>query len=169
MKPPQIVRLCVLFTGLAAATKLDKRQDDGLTVTVDLSANRGPPPHHGAAFIYGIPDTLNQIPDNFYTDIGFNYARAGGAQLAAGGWVGGPDEYQVRFESTRSNYITARKYNAPFILLPHDVWGTDSVNSSTAWPGDNGDWSDYDAFLEKLSDDLAANDMLDGLIWDIWK
>ncbi|KAJ5092649.1 hypothetical protein NUU61_007519 [Penicillium alfredii] len=42
------------------------------------------------------------------------------------------------------NYQTCRKHGAQFILLPHDIWGTDHVNSSTAWPGDNGDWSDYE-------------------------
>lgn len=167
MRPSDLC-LYTLTASSAWAAAVHKRQVDDRTVTVDLSANRGPPPHHGAAFIYGIPDTPNQIPDSFYTDMGFNYARAGGAQLEAGGWLQGPDEYAVRFESTRSNYNTARKYNAPFILLPHDIWGTDQSNSSTVWPGDNGDWTDYDAFLEKLCDDLAANNMLDGLIFDIW-
>jgi hypothetical protein len=47
-----------------------------------LGNNTGSPEHLASGFIYGIPDTQDQIPDHFYTDIGFNYARAGGAQVS---------------------------------------------------------------------------------------
>ncbi|OQD79966.1 hypothetical protein PENANT_c041G00927 [Penicillium antarcticum] len=143
---------------------------DNITATVNLGVSKGQSVHRASGFIYGIPDTLNQIPDHWYTDIGFNYGRAGGAQLdaPARGWIWGIDEYRARLESTLSNYQTCRKYGAPFILLPHDVWGTDHTNSSTAWPGDNGDWSDWDKFVKTLMDDLEANNALEGLVWDIW-
>lgn len=67
------------------------------TATVDLSVNKGAPAHLASGFIYGIPDTPNQIPDHFYTDIGFNNARAGGAQVLAPGrgWVFGLTEYKA--------------------------------------------------------------------------
>jgi hypothetical protein len=60
-------------------------------------------------------------------------------------------------------------YNAgaSFILLPHDIWGTDHANSSTVWPGDNGDWSNYDAFLNRLIADIKSNNMIPGLVFDI--
>jgi len=37
------------------------------------------------------------VADHFYTDMGFNYARAGGAQVPAPGrgWIWGYDEYKV--------------------------------------------------------------------------
>lgn len=138
--------------------------------TVDLSIKTGPPQHLASGFIYGLPDAPNQIPDHFYTDIGFNYGRAGGAQLdaPARGWIWGIEEYHGRLASTLSNYNTCRKYNASFILLPHDIWGTDHANASTVWPGDGGDWSDYDSFVKQLLADLEANDALGGLVWDIW-
>jgi hypothetical protein len=143
---------------------------DSVTANVNLKTNLGTPKHVASGFIYGIPDTPNQIPDHFYTDIGFNYARAGGAQLGAParGWIWGPKDYQGRLNSTLSNYRTARKYNASFILLPHDVWGTDHTNSSTAWPGDNGNWKDYENFVRQLAADLKANNALEGMVWDIW-
>jgi hypothetical protein len=102
--------------------------------------------------------------------MGFNYCRTGGAQLEAPsrGWIYGLEEYQGRLESTLSNYNTCRKYGAPVVILPHDLWGTDHANDTTVWPGDNGDFSDYDAFLAQLLGDFEANNALDGLIFDIW-
>ena len=104
---------------------LRKRQDSSNTATVDLGVTRGAPKHLGSGFIYGIPEQANQVPDHFYTEMGFNYARAGGAQKEAPnrGWIW--NEYAGRFASTKSNYLTARKYGANFIILPHDIWGTE--------------------------------------------
>lgn len=67
------------------------------TATVNLAVPQGTPSHYASGFIYGIPDTPNQIPDHFYTDIGFRYTRAGGSQLPAParGWVYGANEFQV--------------------------------------------------------------------------
>lgn len=53
------------------------------------------PQHLASGFLYGISDTPDQIPDHFYTDMGFNYARAGGSQIPARGWIWGLEEYKV--------------------------------------------------------------------------
>lgn len=68
------------------------------TATVNLAVPQGTPSHLASGFIYGIPDTPDQIPDHFYTDMGFRYTRAGGSQLPAParGWVYGANELQVR-------------------------------------------------------------------------
>ncbi|KAK3059187.1 hypothetical protein LTR09_000753 [Extremus antarcticus] len=147
---------------------LDRRQNADNTATVDLAVKRGSPQDYASGFIYGIPDTPDHIPDHFYENMGFNYARVGGAQIPAGGWITGPDGYAGRINSTKSNYDTARKYGATVILLPHDLWGTDHANDSTVWPGDDGDWSDYDDFLDQVMDDLVRYDMLEGMVFDIW-
>jgi hypothetical protein len=157
----------------ALGVALYPRQDNSNTAVVDLSTERGTPEHLAAGFIYGIPDSgfgqsATQIPSSFYSDMGFNYARDGGAQMSQGGWIDGISAYNARFASTKSNYLTARQYGARFQILPHDVWGTDHANSSTVWPGDNGDWTDYDNFLDHLITDLKSNNMLDGLDFDIW-
>ena len=52
--------------------------------------------------------------------------------------------------------------------MPHDVWGTDHANSSTVWPGDNGDWKDYDLFIRTLMTDLRNAGALDALVFDVW-
>lgn len=89
------------FAGLAASSPLTERLVERQTIqgtsTVNLGNNTGTPAHLASGILYGIPDTPNQIPDHFYTDIGFNYARAGGAQVAAPGrgWIWGLTEYQV--------------------------------------------------------------------------
>ena len=139
------------------------------TAYVNLAAEIGQPEHIASGFIYGIPDN-DQVPDHWYTDIDFLGSRAGGAQLGAPnrGWLYGLDEYYGRLNSTLDNYFTCRNVNADFILLPHDVWGTDHANQSTKWPGDDGDWSDYDAFVNQLMSDLVARDATEGMNWDIW-
>lgn len=141
-----------------------------MTAIVDLGQRTGQPRHWASGFIYGIPDTPNQIPDHFYTEIDFEYGRAGGAQMGepARGWLYGLDEYRNRLASALSNYRTCRKYGASFVLLPHDLWGTDGANSSTVWPGDNGDWTDYDNFVMTVLSDLKANDSLEAMAYDIW-
>src|SRR5450756_2355323 len=87
--------LSLLCAAVVAAIPLEQR--DTVTSTVNLGNNTGTPQHLASGFIYGIPDRPDQIPDHFYTDIGFNYARAGGAQVAAPGrgWIWGLSEYKV--------------------------------------------------------------------------
>ncbi|KAL2132891.1 hypothetical protein VTI74DRAFT_3169 [Chaetomium olivicolor] len=155
--------------------EVDKRQARAGTATVSLSQPSSTPAHLASGFIYGIPDKANevstQIPDHFYTDIKFQYCRAGGAQLPAParGWIHGLEEYKNRFSSVLSNYRTTRKFGARFILLVHDLWGADSSQGRDApYPGDNGDWTSYDTYLTQLISDLRANSMLEGLDLDIW-
>jgi hypothetical protein len=74
-----------------------KRQDVLATATVNLAVPQGTPAHRASGFLYGIPDTQGQVPSSFYTDMGFNYARAGGSQLPspALGWVYGTTDFLV--------------------------------------------------------------------------
>lgn len=77
----QVVQFLAATAVAAAATNLSRRQSSSNTAVVDLSTNRGEPKHLAAGFIYGIPDNENQIPDHWYTNMGFNYNRGGGAQM----------------------------------------------------------------------------------------
>jgi hypothetical protein len=65
-------------------------------------------------------------------------------------------------------FQTARKYGASVVLLPHDLWGTDHADNSSYWPGDNGDWTEYDNFINQLMSDLVKYDMREGLVFDVW-
>ncbi|KLO99648.1 uncharacterized protein Y057_7306 [Fusarium fujikuroi] len=144
------------------------------TATVDLSKSHGPAQALGSGFIYGWPDNGTHvdtsIPDYLVTDIKFNANRGGGAQIPSLGWArGGYEGYLGRFNSTLSNYRTTRKYNADFILLPHDLWGADGgQGSNSPFPGDNGNWTEMELFWNQLVSDLKAHNMLDGLVIDVW-
>ncbi|KAL4814908.1 glycoside hydrolase superfamily [Aspergillus spinulosporus] len=141
---------------------------------VDVAARTGQAQFLGSNFIYGFPDNgveaQTSIPDHFLTGIKFNACRAGGAQITARGWgAGGYAEYIGRFNSTLSNYRSTRKYNGEFILLLHDLWGADGGSSpEDLVPGDNGDYAEFEKFLVQVKNDIEANDMLNGLIIDIW-
>lgn len=95
---------------------LEKRRSVSGTAVVYLGANTGNPQHLASGFIYGIPDTAGQIPDHFYTDIGFNFGRAGGAQTPATGWLGGENQYVVR---KHCPYMPIQEYL--LILSPHSL------------------------------------------------
>jgi Ricin-type beta-trefoil lectin domain-like len=102
--------------------------------------------------------------DHFFRDVKFRYMRAGGAQLGSpGGWVAGT--YQRRWNATLAQARRTIALGGQFVLLPHDIWGADGFPISR-FPGDNGNWSDYDAFLTRLFSDIRAAGIT--VQWDIW-
>jgi len=96
--------LPLLFVASVLGNPLSERASG--TSVVNLGNNTGTPGHLASGILYGIPDTPNQIPDHFYKDIGFNYARAGGAQVGAPGrgWIWGLTEYKVFLSSGLSKH-----------------------------------------------------------------
>lgn len=110
-----------------ALTALSIVSADRYIASVDVGTKLGAPRHLASGILYGIPDVQNQIPDHWYTDIGFKYNRAGGAQISAKGWRLGYAQYVPRFQSALSNYQTTRKYGGRFVLLIHDMWGVSSA------------------------------------------
>lgn len=159
----------LLLASAATGAVLEQRRAFPRRAVLDAGVQRGEAQQLASGVLYGIPGTPDQIPDHFYTDAKLKYFRAGGAQMfnvGERGWHLG--EYTARWESTLSNYRTARKYDGEFQLLPHDIWGTDTAAQDDVWPGDNDDWSDYEEFLDTLIDDIKANNMTAGLKIDIW-
>nr|GAT51193.1 predicted protein [Mycena chlorophos] len=103
--------------------------------------------------------------------MGFNYLSAGGAQFSsATGWIhGGYSAYAGRFQDVLSNFKTARSYGAQFILKMSDLWGDDATQGSAGvYPGANGDYTEYEAFLTQLVSDLKANGMTSNIKLLIW-
>jgi hypothetical protein len=92
---PVFIVLLGLIMGVHAHPTLQAR--DGTTAVVNFANNTGSPKHLASGILYGVPDTANQIPNSFYTGMGFNYLRAGGAQVGAPGrgWIWGKTEYKV--------------------------------------------------------------------------
>jgi hypothetical protein len=133
-------------------------------ITVNFSVAGGPPTYRASGWIYGMTEDASAPADHFYRDVKFRYMRAGGAQLGApGGWVAGT--YDRRWNATLAQARRSIALGGQFILLPHDLWGADGY-PITRFPGDDGDWRDYDAFLTRLIGDIRAAGIT--VQWDIW-
>ncbi|GAA3926558.1 RICIN domain-containing protein [Actinoplanes auranticolor] len=134
------------------------------SISVDFSVAGGVPAQRASGWIYGMTENAAGPADHFYTDLKFKAMRAGGAQLdQPGGWVSG--KYDRRWNSTRAQLVRTAALGGTFVLLPHDLWGADGY-PITRFPGDNGDWSDYDRFLTRLIADVRATGV--PVQWDIW-
>ncbi|KAI8715895.1 hypothetical protein NCS52_01098400 [Fusarium sp. LHS14.1] len=163
----------LLATSVSSAALAPQKRASG-TATVSLAEPSGTPSHLASGIIYGLPDNGDgsantDIPESFITGMGLNYCRAGGAQLPdpALGWVAG--QYEGRWKSALSNYRTTRKYGGRFTLLMHDPWGADGIQGNEFhWPGDNGNWTSYDAFLDQVFSDIKLYNAIPGLDIDIW-
>ena len=113
---------------------------------------------------YGMTEDASAPADHFYRDVKFRSMRAGGAQLdSPGGWVSG--RYDRRWNATRAQLLRTRSLGGEFVLLVHDLWGADGYPISR-FPGDNGDWTDYDNFLTRLIGDVRATGA--PVEWDLW-
>ncbi|MEV8435887.1 RICIN domain-containing protein [Actinosynnema sp. NPDC051121] len=134
------------------------------SISVDFSVAGGSPTYRASGWIYGMTEDASGPADNFYRDVKFRYMRAGGAQLdSPGGWVSG--KYDRRWNATRAQLLRTRSLGGEFVLLSHDLWGADGYPISR-FPGDNGNWTDYDNFLTRLFNDVRATGV--PVQWDIW-
>ncbi|MEU6432251.1 ricin-type beta-trefoil lectin domain protein [Microbispora sp. NPDC046973] len=134
------------------------------SITVNFSVAGGSPTYRASGWIYGMTENAAAPPDNYFTDVKFRYMRAGGAQLdSPGGWVSG--KYDRRWNATRAQLLRTRSLGGEFVLLVHDLWGADGYAISR-FPGDNGNWTDYDNFLTRLIDDVRATGA--PVQWDLW-
>lgn len=135
------------------------------SVTVDFATAGGAPSYHASGMIYGMTPDGSLPQDHFFTDIKWHFMRAGGAQLNSGGYATSLADYQTRWASTLAQYKRTAALGGTFVLLPHDLWGADGTTSQ-GWPGDNGDWTQFDAFVTQLISDVKANNMT--VQWDLW-
>lgn len=134
------------------------------TISVNFSIAGGSPTYRASGWIYGMTENGSGPADHFFTDVKFRYMRAGGAQLdSPGGWVSG--RYQRRWDATLAQARRTAALGGQFVILPHDLWGADGYPISR-FPGDNGNWSDYDAFLTRVISDVRSAGLT--VQWDIW-
>ncbi|MGI5195784.1 RICIN domain-containing protein [Streptomyces sp. CA-288835] len=160
--------LATLLASVAAVTLPGtSAQAADTTVAVDFSTAGGAPTYRASGTIYGMTENGSLPQEHFFKDIKWKFMRSGGAQLdgqATGGWVNG--KYDRRWNSTLAQYKRTKSLGGAFIILPHDIWGADGQIMRT-YPGDNGDWSSFDAFYDRLIADAKAAGMTD-VQWDIW-
>lgn len=136
------------------------------SVTVNFNTNLGTPQQLASGTLYGITQDGANPPDQFLSQIGWNSLRAGGSQLNnPGGWAFNEATYAARWNSTLAQYQRAATHDANFVMILNDLWGWDATWAAP-FPGDNGNWSDYDAFLDRLIADVQAAGITPQ--WDVW-
>lgn len=155
------VGLLAAATAVTVAAPGARAADESMSV--NFSTTSGTPTYRASGWIYGMTENASGPADHFYRDVTFQYMRAGGAQLPGSGWVGGT--YDRRWNSTVAQARRTVALGGQFIILPHDLWGADGAGISR-FPGDNGNWTDYDAFLTRLINDVRASGL--SVQWDIW-
>jgi hypothetical protein len=133
------------------------------SISVNFATTSGTPTFRASGWIYGMTEDGSNPPDRFYRDVKFQAMRAGGAQLPGGGWVGGG--YDRRWNATLAQARRTIALGGKFVLLDHDLWGADGAAISR-YPGDNGNWTDYDNFLSRLFNDVRTAGIT--VEWDIW-
>ena len=103
--------------------------------------------------------------DHFYRDVKFRlHARRRRAARRRGGWVGGTLRPPVE-RHPRPGACAPPRSAGSSSCSPHDLWGADGYPISR-FPGDNGNWTDYDNFLTRLINDVRAAGLT--VQWDIW-
>jgi hypothetical protein len=153
-----------LITGAIMASGLTPAQAADESISVNFAVPTGTPTYRASGWIYGMSEDASAPADHFYRDVKFRYMRAGGAQLdSPGGWVSG--KYDRRWNATRAQLLRTRSLGGEFVLLVHDVWGADGYPISR-FPGDNGNWTDFDNFLTRLINDVRATGA--PVQWDLW-
>ena len=153
-----------LVTGAIMASGLTPAQAADESISVNFAVPTGTPTYRASGWIYGMSEDASAPADHFYRDVKFRYMRAGGAQLdSPGGWVSG--KYDRRWNATRAQLLRTRSLGGEFVLLVHDVWGADGYPISR-FPGDNGNWTDFDNFLTRLINDVRATGA--PVQWDLW-
>ncbi|MEV5439970.1 RICIN domain-containing protein [Streptomyces sp. NPDC052682] len=156
------VLLAALATTLVPA---GPSQAADTSVTVDFSNAGGAPSYRASGMIYGLTPDGSLPPDHFFKDIKWHFERAGGAQLNGGGYATSLADYRTRWNATLAQYKRTKALGGTFVLLPHDLWGADGTTSQ-GFPGDNGNWTLFDNFVNQLISDVKANNMT--VEWDLW-
>ncbi len=161
-----ISSVAVLMAALASTlVPAAPSQAADTSVTVDFATAGGAPTYRASGMIYGMTPNGSLPQDHFFKDIKWHFMRAGGAQLNSGGYGTSLADYQTRWNATLAQYKRTKALGGTFILLPHDLWGADSTTTQP-FPGDNGDWTQFDNFVNQLFSDVKANNMT--VQWDLW-
>ncbi|WP_026925209.1 ricin-type beta-trefoil lectin domain protein [Glycomyces arizonensis] len=157
-----VIGLLIAVSLITSASRPAQAADE--SIAVDFAVTGGTPTYRASGWIYGMTEDGSGPPDHFYEDVNFQYMRAGGAQLdRPGGWVSG--RYDRRWNATEAQLERTRELGGEFILLLHDLWGADGYPISR-YPGDGGDWTDYDDFLDRVIEDVRATG--EPVQWDLW-
>ncbi|SPO29092.1 uncharacterized protein UTRI_06041 [Ustilago trichophora] len=156
--PMHLLATAATAAVVANASPLAKRASD--TTTVHLNHCSGTPQHFAQGVLYGVNGT--NPPQSYIIDLGVNYLSEGGAQIDSqpSGYAASMVSYQRRFNQLLGAYQRMREVGGVTIAKMADLYGADETTlSSFVWPGDNGDWTKWDAFVQQFISDIKANGM----------
>lgn len=141
-------------------------------VTVDLTKSIGEPDYSATGFLHGLNQDGTRPPDEFVVPLKPQLFRGGGSTLPGGGWsVGGMDGYRVRWRNVVDRFRRAALLGAEYCIVTSDLWGANGVDikPTDPYPGDNGDWSNYERFVTQVIADVHAAGMRpDQVQLEIW-
>jgi len=140
---------------------------DGMTVNFSLFG--GTPTYRASGFIYGVSTNASSPPVSTTDQIKVKLMRAGGSQIGCpnGGWVNGA--YTPRWNFLRAYYSRAQRTGAKVEMILSGLWGSDGPCNVPRWPGDNGNWTDYTNFINRIIADVRAAGMTGSNVrWDMW-
>ena len=159
-----VLVVCTITAGAVVNSTATPAAAADESISVNFAVAGGSPTYRASGWIYGMTENGVNPPSTFFTDVKFRYMRAGGAQLSSpGGWVAGT--YDRRWNSTLAQARRTAALGGQFIMLVHDIWGADGFPIDR-FPGDNGNWTDYDNYLTRLINDVRAAGIT--VQWDLW-
>jgi hypothetical protein len=134
----------------------------GEALSVDLATPKGPATGVGEGFLYGLSVDGGQPADQYLQPLGVTAHRGGG--WYSGGWI--KDGYQYG-SATRADVasiiaqarrLTQPPYHAQYQVLITDIYGLNGGQpSNTTYPCDNGDCSNWAAFIDSAVGALQAS------------
>ncbi|GAB3982141.1 beta-xylosidase [Plantactinospora veratri] len=139
------------------------------SMTINMASYGGTPTYRASGFIYGVSENASSPPVSTTDQIKVKVMRGGGSQLGCpnGGWVNG--QYDRRWNWVRNYYNRAQRTGARMEMIVAPLWGSDGVCNVPRWPGDNGNWTDYTNFVNRIIADVRAAGMTgSNLRWDLW-
>ncbi|WP_194891748.1 RICIN domain-containing protein [Catenulispora pinisilvae] len=151
--------LALAFWMLAPAVS---RAASGESLSVDLASTRGPSTGVGEGFLYGFTEDGTQPADQFIQPLGINAFRGGG--WFSGGWI--KDNYQLGSATqadvnsilAEAKRLTQPPYHAQYQVLLTDLYGLNGGQpSNTMYPCDNGNCSNWAAFIDQTVSALQAS------------
>lgn len=143
-------------------------------VRIDLGKAIGSPTYAATGFLHGLNQDGTQPPDELLRPLKPQLFRGGGSTLPGGGWgSGGYEGYAVRWQNVldRFNRVAPGPLHAEYCIVMSDLWGANGVDlePTDPYPGDDGDWSNYEQFVTQMVADAQAAGMApDQIQYEIW-
>ena len=143
----------------------------GESLTVDLASTRGAVTGVGEGFLYGINQDGTQPSDQNLQPLDITAYRGGGH--ASGGWIadnytyGNSTKADVNEVLAQARRLTQGSYHAQYQVILSDMYGADGGQpSNTMFPCDNGNCSNWVAYLDSAVGALQASGLK--FAYDIW-